>query len=215
MEDEIFFNQSKYVKEMLKKFGLEDSKPTKTPMSTEIKLTKDDESDSMDSSKYRDSFSRRIPVITVDVPIDSTYGMAELETLRGDHVHKSNVKLHYIWSVVCMVWSNPHHETMYICMLQRVNGKNGENLKDRERKELDQGSRSMYFSAIPYVESTTHYRFQLTKSWDGRKLKSTQEWAMKEQQKVVEEREREAMEQMNELWQPLKHIAKIMNAPRT
>nr|GEU88528.1 retrovirus-related Pol polyprotein from transposon TNT 1-94 [Tanacetum cinerariifolium] len=53
MEDRIFFNQSKYIKEMLKKFGLEDSKPTKIPMSTEIKLTKDDESDSVDSSKYR------------------------------------------------------------------------------------------------------------------------------------------------------------------
>nr|GEW49730.1 retrovirus-related Pol polyprotein from transposon TNT 1-94 [Tanacetum cinerariifolium] len=38
---------------MLKKFGLEDSKPTKTSMSTEIKLTKDDEANSMDSSKYR------------------------------------------------------------------------------------------------------------------------------------------------------------------
>ncbi|GJR40599.1 hypothetical protein Tco_0387036 [Tanacetum coccineum] len=53
MEDGIFFNQSKYIKEMLKKFGLEDSKPTKTPMSTEIKLTKDDEADSVDSSKYQ------------------------------------------------------------------------------------------------------------------------------------------------------------------
>ncbi|GKC40676.1 retrovirus-related pol polyprotein from transposon TNT 1-94 [Tanacetum coccineum] len=53
MEDGIFFNQSKYIKEMLKKFGLEYSKPTKTPMSTEIKLTKDDEADSVDSSKYR------------------------------------------------------------------------------------------------------------------------------------------------------------------
>ncbi|GJT29532.1 retrovirus-related pol polyprotein from transposon TNT 1-94 [Tanacetum coccineum] len=52
MEDGIFFNQSKYIKEMLK-FGLEDSKPTKIPMSTEIKLTKDDEADSVDSSKYR------------------------------------------------------------------------------------------------------------------------------------------------------------------
>ncbi|GJW13574.1 copia protein [Tanacetum coccineum] len=51
-KDGIFFNQSKYIKEMLKKFGLEDSKPTKTPMSTEIKLTKDDEADSVDSSKY-------------------------------------------------------------------------------------------------------------------------------------------------------------------
>ncbi|GJZ56930.1 hypothetical protein Tco_0612424 [Tanacetum coccineum] len=38
---------------MLKKFGLEDSKPTKTPMSTEINLTKDDEADSVDSSKYQ------------------------------------------------------------------------------------------------------------------------------------------------------------------
>ncbi|GKB98574.1 retrovirus-related pol polyprotein from transposon TNT 1-94 [Tanacetum coccineum] len=55
MEDRIFFNQSKYIKEMLKKFGLEDSKPTKTPMSTEIKLTKDDQSDSVDSSKYREN----------------------------------------------------------------------------------------------------------------------------------------------------------------
>ncbi|GKE61246.1 retrovirus-related pol polyprotein from transposon TNT 1-94 [Tanacetum coccineum] len=53
IEDEIFFNQSKYIKEMLKKFGLEDSKPIKTPMSIDIKLTKDDEADSMDSSKYR------------------------------------------------------------------------------------------------------------------------------------------------------------------
>nr|GEW41786.1 hypothetical protein [Tanacetum cinerariifolium] len=45
--------QSKYIKEMLKKFGLEDSKPTKMPMSTEINLTKDDEADSVDSTKYR------------------------------------------------------------------------------------------------------------------------------------------------------------------
>ena len=38
---------------MLKKFGIEDSKPIKTPMSTETKLTKDEESESVDSTKYR------------------------------------------------------------------------------------------------------------------------------------------------------------------
>ncbi|GJT94818.1 copia protein [Tanacetum coccineum] len=43
MEDGIFFNQSKYIKEMLKKFGLEESKPMKTPMSSDTKLTKDEE----------------------------------------------------------------------------------------------------------------------------------------------------------------------------
>ncbi|GKA92101.1 retrovirus-related pol polyprotein from transposon TNT 1-94 [Tanacetum coccineum] len=53
MEDGIFFNQSKYIKEMLKKFGLEDSKPMKTLMSSNTKLTKDKECDSVDSTKYQ------------------------------------------------------------------------------------------------------------------------------------------------------------------
>ncbi|GKB11488.1 retrovirus-related pol polyprotein from transposon TNT 1-94 [Tanacetum coccineum] len=53
IEDGIFFNQSKYIKEMLKKFGLEDSKPMKTPMSSDTKLTKDEECESVDSTKYR------------------------------------------------------------------------------------------------------------------------------------------------------------------
>nr|GEW83521.1 retrovirus-related Pol polyprotein from transposon TNT 1-94 [Tanacetum cinerariifolium] len=53
MEDGIFFNQSKYIKEMLKKFGLEGFKPMKTPMSSDTKLTKDEECKSIDSTKYR------------------------------------------------------------------------------------------------------------------------------------------------------------------
>ncbi|GJV77249.1 retrovirus-related pol polyprotein from transposon TNT 1-94 [Tanacetum coccineum] len=53
MEDGIFFNQSKYIKEMLKKFGLEESKPMKTHMSSDTKLTKDEEYESVDSTKYR------------------------------------------------------------------------------------------------------------------------------------------------------------------
>ncbi|GKA22000.1 retrovirus-related pol polyprotein from transposon TNT 1-94 [Tanacetum coccineum] len=53
MEDGIFFNQSKYIKEMLKKFGLEESKPMKTPMSSNTKLTKDEECELVDSTKYR------------------------------------------------------------------------------------------------------------------------------------------------------------------
>ncbi|GJZ41203.1 retrovirus-related pol polyprotein from transposon TNT 1-94, partial [Tanacetum coccineum] len=53
LDDGIFFNQSKYIKEMLKKFGLEDSKPIKTLMSTETKLTRDEEGESVDNTKYR------------------------------------------------------------------------------------------------------------------------------------------------------------------
>ncbi|GJY66251.1 retrovirus-related pol polyprotein from transposon TNT 1-94, partial [Tanacetum coccineum] len=53
MEDGIFFNQSKYIKEMLKKFGFEESKPMKTPMSSDTKLTKYEECGSLDSTKYQ------------------------------------------------------------------------------------------------------------------------------------------------------------------
>ncbi|GKC27598.1 retrovirus-related pol polyprotein from transposon TNT 1-94 [Tanacetum coccineum] len=53
MDDGIFFNQSKYIKEMLKKFGLDDSKLMKTPMSSNTKLMKDEECESVDSTKYQ------------------------------------------------------------------------------------------------------------------------------------------------------------------
>ncbi|GJX44093.1 retrovirus-related pol polyprotein from transposon TNT 1-94 [Tanacetum coccineum] len=52
-EDGIFFNQSKYVKKMLKKFGLENAKPIKTPMSSKTKLTRDEEDEPIDDTKYR------------------------------------------------------------------------------------------------------------------------------------------------------------------
>nr|GFA83467.1 retrovirus-related Pol polyprotein from transposon TNT 1-94 [Tanacetum cinerariifolium] len=38
---------------MLKKFKLEDSKPMKTPMSTETKLARDEEGESVDDTKYK------------------------------------------------------------------------------------------------------------------------------------------------------------------
>nr|GEV13345.1 copia protein [Tanacetum cinerariifolium] len=52
LDDGIFFNQSKYTKEMLKKFSLEDSKPIKTHMSSETKFTRDEDGESVDDTKY-------------------------------------------------------------------------------------------------------------------------------------------------------------------
>ncbi|GJZ08639.1 retrovirus-related pol polyprotein from transposon TNT 1-94 [Tanacetum coccineum] len=45
--------KSAFLNEMLKKFGLEDSKQMETPMSSDTKLTKDEECKSVDSTKYR------------------------------------------------------------------------------------------------------------------------------------------------------------------
>jgi hypothetical protein len=45
---EIFISQTNYIKEMLKRFGMEDCKLLTTPMSTSCKLSKDDDSKSTD-----------------------------------------------------------------------------------------------------------------------------------------------------------------------
>ncbi|GJV46409.1 hypothetical protein Tco_1430945 [Tanacetum coccineum] len=45
--------EEKAIEEILKKFGLEDSKPMKTLISTETKLTRDKEGESVDNTKYR------------------------------------------------------------------------------------------------------------------------------------------------------------------
>jgi len=44
----IFVYQEKYIKEMLKKFGMENAKAIGTPMSTSTKLDKDDQGISVD-----------------------------------------------------------------------------------------------------------------------------------------------------------------------
>jgi hypothetical protein len=53
LDEGIFISQTKYIKEMLKKFGMEDCKPVSTPMVTSCKLRKDDESKEADQRLYR------------------------------------------------------------------------------------------------------------------------------------------------------------------
>ncbi|KAL5581372.1 hypothetical protein UlMin_013814 [Ulmus minor] len=50
----IFLNQSKYIKDLLKRFGMENSKAASTPMSSTIKLDKDESGVSVDITKYRE-----------------------------------------------------------------------------------------------------------------------------------------------------------------
>ncbi|GJV27373.1 retrovirus-related pol polyprotein from transposon TNT 1-94 [Tanacetum coccineum] len=85
LDDGIVFNQSKYIREMLKKFGLEDSKPIKTPMSMETKLTRDEEGESVDNTKYRGMIGlwyRKGSVIETIVYADSDHA--------GDYVDRKS-----------------------------------------------------------------------------------------------------------------------------
>jgi hypothetical protein len=52
-KDGIFLNQSKYVKDLLKRFGLENAKAFRTPMSPSTKLDKDEKVKPVDVKIYR------------------------------------------------------------------------------------------------------------------------------------------------------------------
>jgi hypothetical protein len=60
----IFISQTKYIKEMLKRFGMEDCKPVITPMQTFCNLRKDDDSKSTDQRKYRSMIGSLLYVTT-------------------------------------------------------------------------------------------------------------------------------------------------------
>lgn len=55
-EEGIFINQAKYVKDLLKRFGIDDSKTKSTPMSTTTKLDKDEKGKEVDIKIYRGMF---------------------------------------------------------------------------------------------------------------------------------------------------------------
>ena len=50
----IFINQSKYIKEMLQRFGIENCKSSGIPMSPTCKLSKDEHGLSVDQKLYRE-----------------------------------------------------------------------------------------------------------------------------------------------------------------
>jgi hypothetical protein len=53
MKDGIYITQSKYIKEILEKFGMEDSRLVGTPMSIGHELSKNDDSKEVDQTTYR------------------------------------------------------------------------------------------------------------------------------------------------------------------
>jgi hypothetical protein len=64
---EIFISQNNYIREMLKRFGMEDCKPVITPMQTSCKLRKYDDLKSIDQRQYR-SMIGNLLYVTISRP---------------------------------------------------------------------------------------------------------------------------------------------------
>ena len=71
----MFISQEKYLREMLKRFQMEDSRPVGTPMVTGCKLSKDDDSPDVDQSSYRSMIGSLLYIIASRPDIMHVVGM--------------------------------------------------------------------------------------------------------------------------------------------
>ena len=71
----IFIHQTKYIKDMLKKFEFEDCKPVSTHMNVGCKLSKEDESRDVDKKSYRSMIGSLLYVTTSKPYVKQVVGM--------------------------------------------------------------------------------------------------------------------------------------------
>ena len=93
----IFISQTKYIIEMLKRFGMEDCKPITTPMQTSCKLSKDDDSKSTDQRKYRSMIGSLLYVTTSRPDIMQEVGQVAQFQVAPKESHVLAVKRIFIY----------------------------------------------------------------------------------------------------------------------
>jgi hypothetical protein len=88
----MFISQEKYLREMLKRFQMEDSKPVGTPMVTGCKLSKDDDSPDVDQSSYRSMIGSLLYITTSRPDIMHVVGMVGRYQAAPKQSHLQAVK---------------------------------------------------------------------------------------------------------------------------
>jgi hypothetical protein len=92
LDECIFISKTKYIKEMLKKFKMEDCKPISTPMVTCCKLSKDDESKEEDWRLYRLMIDNLLYVTTSRLDVMYAVGQVEIFQASPKETHVLVVK---------------------------------------------------------------------------------------------------------------------------
>ena len=82
-----FISQTNYMKEMLKKIKMEESKPVSTPMVTCCKLSKDDESLEVDHTMYRSMIGSVLYVIATRPYVMQVVGVVSKFQLVPKETH--------------------------------------------------------------------------------------------------------------------------------
>jgi hypothetical protein len=88
----MFISQEKYLREMMKRFQMEDSKPMGTPMVTRCKLRKDDDSSDVDQRSYRSMIGILMYITTSRPNIMHVVGMVGRYQVAPKEIHLQDVK---------------------------------------------------------------------------------------------------------------------------
>ncbi|XP_059073099.1 secreted RxLR effector protein 161-like [Cryptomeria japonica] len=88
----IFISKTKYIKEMLKKFRMEDCNAASTPMVTGCKLSKDNESLDADQTKYRSMIGNLLYVTTTRLDIMQAVGFVARFQATTKETHVQAIK---------------------------------------------------------------------------------------------------------------------------
>ena len=91
-KNDIYITQSKYIKEILKKFGVEDSRLVGTPMSTWHKLSKNDDFEVVDQTRYRSMIGKLQCVVHIRPDITLVVGMVERFSTNPKENHMMEIK---------------------------------------------------------------------------------------------------------------------------
>lgn len=88
----IFISKYNYVKEILKKFGMDDSKLVSTPMVTRCKLSKSDESTKTNQSKYKSMIGGLLYLIATRLNIMHAIYLVAIFQEDPKEAHVTNIK---------------------------------------------------------------------------------------------------------------------------
>ncbi|XP_058726396.1 secreted RxLR effector protein 161-like [Vicia villosa] len=92
MEDSIFLSQSKYAKNIVKKFGMENASHKRTPTPTHLKLSKDENSVCVDQSLYKSMIGSLLYLIASRPDIAFTVGVCARYQAEPKVSHINQVK---------------------------------------------------------------------------------------------------------------------------
>ncbi|XP_062104164.1 uncharacterized mitochondrial protein AtMg00810-like [Humulus lupulus] len=117
-DDGTFVSQSKYAKNLVKKFGLENAKHTNTPMSTTLKLFKDEQGVKVDLTLYRSMIGSLLyhtasrPDICYSVGVCARYQGNPMES----HISAMKRIIRYVNSTVDFgIWFSKDTNSNLVC----------------------------------------------------------------------------------------------------